>query len=343
MEDDLSHWLNALTALVLFLIGLRLSAFFSGAETGFYRLSLLRLSIDARTGDKPARQLLWFAENPAYFVATCLIGNNVANYLTTAAIGWLALIILEDASERTDILATLLMSPIIFQFGELLPKSVYYLTPMVRLRKDIRWFQYFFRAFILLSYPLVLLTRLFERISAQRHQPAEMVLGRNRLAQLMQHGHAEGVLTDIQSRLTSGLLQLAPQSITSSMTPLPRILGMSDAATHAQLLEFARKYGISGIIVHQEGQPENWYGYIMVSELMGTKQPQSVIRPMPVLNHRISKLVALHQLQCAQATYGVVKQGNGSSEGATLGIVSRNGLIGQFYRPEIAQRSQQIL
>lgn len=328
----MEHLLKAIAAVGLFLVGLRLSAFFSGAETGFYRLSLPRLSIDARAGEKWAKQLLWFSKNPAYFVATCLIGNNVANYLTTAAIGWGALILFTETTEQIDIAATLLMSPIIFQFGELLPKSVYYLTPVKRLQKDIRWFRYFFRAFIFLSYPLVLITRLFEKLSAQKHQPAEIVLGRSRLVQLMQHGHEEGVLTDVQSRLTNGLLQLAPQVVTSSMTPVARILGMSESATREELLVFAKKIGISGIILHRDGQPDNWYYYSMVSELLSAKRTKSVIREMPVINPKSSKLVALHQLQCEQATYGIVR----NSE-KIYGIVARNGLIAQIFRPEMAE------
>ena len=61
--------------------------FFSGAETGFYRVSYLRLSIDAQAGDPVARRILWFCQNPSDFVVTALIGNNVAQYGLTAAVG----------------------------------------------------------------------------------------------------------------------------------------------------------------------------------------------------------------------------------------------------------------
>src|SRR6056300_1297885 len=76
-----------LGTMLLFLVGLRLSAFFSGVETGFYRISVLRLNIDSQAGDKVASRLLWFIQNPSRFVATCLVGNNVANYVTTLAVG----------------------------------------------------------------------------------------------------------------------------------------------------------------------------------------------------------------------------------------------------------------
>ena len=83
----MSGLLPYLGALVLFLIGLRLAAFFSGAETGFYRVSYLRVSIDAQSGDPVAKRILWFCQNPTNFVVTALIGNNVAHYILMVAVG----------------------------------------------------------------------------------------------------------------------------------------------------------------------------------------------------------------------------------------------------------------
>ena len=80
----MSGMLPYLGALALFIACLRLSAFFSGVETGFYRVSYLRVSIDAQSGDPIARRILWFCQNPSDFVITALIGNNVAQYGLTA-------------------------------------------------------------------------------------------------------------------------------------------------------------------------------------------------------------------------------------------------------------------
>ncbi len=48
-------------AFLLFAIGVSLSAFFSGSETGFYRATRIRLTMDAMSGDIVARGLLWLA------------------------------------------------------------------------------------------------------------------------------------------------------------------------------------------------------------------------------------------------------------------------------------------
>ena len=68
---------------MLFLAGMQLSAFFSGSETGFYRVSRLQLTLQKQQGDPVARRLIDFVHRPERFVATTLVGNNVANYLPT--------------------------------------------------------------------------------------------------------------------------------------------------------------------------------------------------------------------------------------------------------------------
>lgn len=330
-------WIESVLAVLLFLIGLRLSAFFSGTETGFYRLSLPRLNIDAQAGDPFAVGLIWFARNPAYFVATCLIGNNVANYLATAAIGLVTAKMIGATSELTEIAVTLFMAPIIFQFGELLPKSIYYLAPEAFLRRDIGWFRMFFRAFFVLSYPLVLLTRQFERLNKQTTQTTDLVLGRSRLVQLMQHGHEEGVLTDVQSRLAGGVLQLAPQRVTGSMIPLSRILGVSEKSSREEMIEFARKFGTAVLPVHRKDRPDDWFGYVIVSQLFNQKSPIT-IHAMPQIDGKSSKLQTLHELQCQHALYGVIIK-----KEDVLGIVARTGLIEQIYRPSVSVQLPNVL
>lgn len=87
-----------LAAFVLFVIAIRMSAFFSGSETGFYRLNRIRLSIEAQTGNVIAKRLLWFSGMPERFVATALVGNNIANYVATLAIGLMAVALLPENS-----------------------------------------------------------------------------------------------------------------------------------------------------------------------------------------------------------------------------------------------------
>ena len=82
--------MTSLTAIVIFVVSMLLSAFFSGSETGLYRIPRLRLVIDSLSGKTWSRVLLWLTNNPSFFVATTLVGNNVANYRTGLSIVLLA-------------------------------------------------------------------------------------------------------------------------------------------------------------------------------------------------------------------------------------------------------------
>lgn len=324
----MTEWMQGLIAFGLFLLGLRLSAFFSGSETGFYRLSIPRLHIDSRTGDIPATRLLWFSRNPSFFVITCLIGNNVANYLISGAVGSGAESLYGGSSETLEVVSTLLMAPVIFQFGELLPKTIYYLVPYSSLRRESRWFQLAYFLFLPVTWPVVQLTKLVERWNGTRSLAPDLQMGRNQLLTLVQHGRSEGVLTDLQTRLANGLLQIAPQNVLHSMIPSSRVLGVSDLSSRKEMLEFARKYGVSAVAVYRGTDESAWYGYAFVAELLLTERELPLIHPMLPFPAETSKLEALHHLQVADASYGAVYR-----DGAVVGVVARNGLVEQIFRP----------
>ncbi len=316
-------------ALLLFLLGLRLSAFYSGTETGFYRVSYLRLTIDAHAGDRVARRLMWFAHHPSYFVATTLVGNNIANYMTTLAIGLAVVSIAPANTGWIEITATLLLTPIVFLFGELLPKNLYYQSPLKFLRRDARWFEVSYRLFYPFTLPLVAITKLFERFSRSASQPLELVLGRSRLVQVLNQGHRAGLLTDVQSRLVNGLMQTAGQIVRDAMTPSARVLGVADTVSREELLETAQRYGLSHVPVRRTGNAGDWYGSVCVAEVAVSREPlKALITTMPEVTETTSKLETLLKLREDRKWFARVV-----AQGVIVGVVNERGLIEQMFRP----------
>lgn len=324
--------MELLFSVLLFGVGLRLSAFFSGGETGFYRLSLPRIGIDAQAGDVVAQRLLWFARHPAYFVATTLIGNNLANYITTFAISLGVLSLVGRVTEAVDIASTLMLSPVIFLFGELLPKNLYYRAPISLLRRDSALFGMFYFLFLPFSWPLVQVTRLLERFNQQSGPRAGVMLGRSRLVQLMSQGRREGLLTDVQTRLAGGVLQLAPQRVVDSMIPADRVLGLEETATRDQLRKFAQDYGTSTVCIRRAESSDGWYAYLRAVDLALDPRPiPALLREMPVFSIDVTKLDAVVQLQAAGSLHGLVVH-----DDRVLGVVNTRGLVEQLFRPVIS-------
>lgn len=325
----------SLGGIVLFSIGLRLSAFFSGNETGFYRVSFPRLTIEAHSGDRAARRLLWFAQRPAYFVATTLVGNNVANYVQTLAIG-LATAALAPGVAGLEIVITLLASPIIFVFGDLVPKSLYYRAPLRLLRRDVPWFVWFFRLFFVVTCPLVQIARIFERLNPEEHQPLSLMVGRSRLMHVLQRGHQEGLLTDSQNRMINGLLQTASQSVRDSVIPADRVLGVPDDTPRAALLDHGRKFGLTNVAVRRASGDRAWYGYVRIVDAAIDRSPlHNLIRTMPRVDVSGSKLEALLALRDAGEVYGAAYDGE-----RFVGVVNQRGLVEQLFRGTQAPAAQ---
>ncbi|NOX55176.1 MAG: DUF21 domain-containing protein [Planctomycetes bacterium] len=320
-------WLDFIGAVALFLLGLRLSAFFSGAETGFYRVSFVRLNIEAHRGDRAAARVLRFARNPPYFLATTLIGNNLANYLTTVAIGIGATVVAAGNVPSVEIISTLLVSPVVFVFGELMPKNLYFRAPNSLLRKDSAAFELFFFLFLPVSLPLIAITRLLERRGGSA-QNAELVLGRKRLVQVLSEGHEHGILTDIQRRMAYGVLHTAAEPVVQSITPLDRVLGLEDDVSKEEVLQFGRRYATPSVILRRAGSEADWYGYVRIADVAISKKPLSaLIRRMPQLDVRSSKLEVLTLLREKGVLHGVVCDGS-----RVVGLINERGLSEQLLR-----------
>ncbi len=325
----MSPFVQLAVACFLFALGLRLSAFFSGAETGFYRASFLRISIDAQAGDAIAKRLLWFARNPSTFVATTLVGNNVANYLTTLAIGLGTFAIFQTNAEWLEILGTLLAAPLVFIGGELLPKNLYYRAPLFLLRRDANRLLGFYYLFLPVSFPLIAISKLFEKLGGGQTQQSGLVLGRNRLVQVLSQGHHEGILTEVQTRLVRGAMNVAGQSVLSATTPSHRVLGLMEGASRVEILDFARRYGITIVPIRKTDDAASWFGYVRVVDVSVSRKPvSSLLYPLPHIPASRGKLEALLELRENDMDCGLVVQGS-----QTVGVVSAHGLVEQLFRP----------
>ncbi|MEM1228342.1 MAG: DUF21 domain-containing protein [Planctomycetota bacterium] len=252
------------TALILLLIGLSLSAFFSGSETGLYRVSRTRLVLDGLSGSAVGRGLVWLINHPAIFVATTLVGNNLANYLTSAAI---VLLVARGTGggAGVELAATVAMTPIVFVFGELLPKHLFYQAPY-RLMRSTQW--YLLAATVVfapVSLVLGLLSSLLQALTGQTPFRLRLVMARGDLDKLLHAGHEAGILAAGQRDLAQSLLDVGSQAaIRFGVTPSRLALvekplsGAIDlpAARHA-----ARRVNHPIVLVQQGGLVVGFYRY----------------------------------------------------------------------------------
>lgn len=154
--------MDIVTTLLIILLCLLLEGFFSGSEIGVVSADQIKLRHKAAKGSKGARLALKMLEKPEWLLSTTLVGTNISivtnTTMTTA-------LMIHLFGENGSFMAIVLAAPLIWVFGEIVPKSVF------QQRADVitPYVIYVLRFFSLLFYPILLifsvLTKLLARLA----------------------------------------------------------------------------------------------------------------------------------------------------------------------------------
>jgi len=309
--------------LMVFLVGLFLSAFFSGSETGFYRATRVRVALDGLSGDLVSRVLLWLTNNPTLFVATALVGNNVANYLTSLAIVMASQRLFGNGPSVADLIAPVIMAPIVFIYGELLPKNLYFHAPNRLLRRG----GLLFVVFGVLCAPIVallwLMGRLLELVIGQSPEGVRLRLARNELQQVFAESEAIGLLCPIQQQLAQAVFAVANEPVARHCIPMSRMTTITEKTTREEALDRARRRQ-SHVILIMSGRPARPTAYMRTADLeLDSGDWQQKVRPLSKLRHTETHIGALIRLHSRQELMAEVTNARGN----TLGVVTKTRLL----------------
>ncbi len=321
-----------LLAALGFLVGCLLSAFFSGSETGFYRVSRVRLVLDGLGGDQISRSLLWLTNNPSLFVATTLIGNNVANYLTSLAIVLAAREIFSESAFLAEIMGPIIFAPIVFVYGELLPKNMFFQAPNRLLRFIGPPFLLFGLLVSPLSALLWALNRGLQTLFGESPEKVRLTLARKELRRVLQEGHDAGILVPAQKSVAHNLFELTQQTAGRFCIPETRVVRVRIGDRRSEVLRLARRHRATHLPV-SEKKSNRLVGYLRVVDLQLHDAPEivsSLLRPMLPIAHSESLVAALINIRSQQAAIAKVV---GEQE-QTLGLIYAEDLIDVIFGGE---------
>ena len=114
------------TELIVMLICLGFSAFFSGTETAFTSFNRTKMKNLASEGNRRAALALDLAENYDKMLTTLLVGNNVVNILLSsmATVYFMKLLMTSSIAEHYATISTAVITIVVLIFGEISPKSL---------------------------------------------------------------------------------------------------------------------------------------------------------------------------------------------------------------------------
>ncbi len=308
-------------AILLVVLGIGLSAFFSGSETGFYRVTRVRLAIDAKSGKLIPRALYWLVTKASLVVATVLIGNNIANYVVSLGLVLLSGQVLAPESQLASAIP-LLVTPVLFVYGELLPKFLFYQAPYRLLRLGAPLMLLCTVLFLPASIFVLLLEAVWSRLMGRETTAPAAARERQELQRVLVEGQEAGVVLPVQRELAQNLFTYGGRPIRSFATPVRALPVVKVDAQRDEVLRVATARG-QGMIGVTTIDGKQLVGCYSVAELLlSDKSP--VVKPKVVGTARATEtsIQVLTRMQSQQCSVVQIFDANQT----LLGIVTKERL-----------------
>lgn len=211
-----------MTKIIIIVVLIFMSAFFSASETAFSTVNKIRLRNYANQGNKRAAKALKIVNDFDKALTAILIGNNIVNIASAS----LATIVFTEKFGASSVgIATLVMTVLVLVFGEIIPKSLAkenaeHFTLGISTVMSILIF--FLKPLILM---FIALKKLVRKVFVKQNQ-ANPSVTEEELKFIIEEIEDEGVLEEQESDLVRSALEFDEISISQILIPRVNIIGV---------------------------------------------------------------------------------------------------------------------
>ena len=240
--------------LVIIVISVFFSAYFSATETAFLSLNKTKLKTMVEKGNKKAEKTLNVAENYDKLISTILIGNNIVNILASSIATLFFVDLLTDmgesnANQMGATISTVVVTVVVLIFGEITPKSI---------AKDVpEKFAMFSTPFI--SLLMVLLTPLNFVFSMWKKLVTKVLRLENdnkmtseELLMIVEEGQQEGAIEEAEGDLLKNAIEFNEKTAEDILTHRVDLEGVPSDASKDDIAEVFTESGYSRILVYED-------------------------------------------------------------------------------------------
>ncbi len=256
--------------LVLFIL---FSSYFSGIEIAVYCINRVRLQYKVDREIRSAKIIKRLLEDPQSLICTILIGNNIMNYLAAATF---TNIMSKNMSQANpELVATLVMAPIMLVFAEVMPKNICQRRADTFLYTASSSVKFFSQLFLPLVYVLKganKIPQLFLKNVSKR----TTIFTPYRLGFFIREGVEEGIISGYQDMMARNIMKLGSIPIMKIMIPLKKTTLVSHDASAEQIRVIAKNVRFSRIPVFK-GLKSNIIGVINLFDFLSVGTEKSTV------------------------------------------------------------------
>ena len=249
---------------VILVILLGLSAFFSSAETALTTVNKIKMRSLADDGNKRAKVVLKLTDNAGKMLSAILIGNNIVNLsasslTTTIAIGF--------GADIAVAIATGIITVLILIFGEIAPKTV----ATINSEKLSLVYAYPIQFIMVVLTPISFLINILARIILfilrvdPNAKPDAMT--EDELRTIVEVSHESGVIEEEEREMINNVFDLGDAKAKDVMVPRVNVVFANVESSYEELIDIFREHKFTRLPVYEE-TTDNVIGTINMKDLL---------------------------------------------------------------------------
>ncbi len=307
---------------LLAILGLGLSAFFSGSETAFLSASRLRIEVLHRRKAKGATTAYHFIQRPETFIVTALVGNNFSNVLFTSLI----VLILRESIQ--DFMLVLVSTSLILIFGEIIPKAIaweYTNHLVISLGRLLQLFKVMFSPLIFLL--IGISNWLMRRFDVSNQKTIPEILTRSDVQKYIYESEQYGVIASQEREIINRIFDLRATRVKETMIPRTDIIAMSINSSIDDLIAKINETGVSRLPIY-DGDIDNIVAVVYAKDLFfNPKELKEIAEEILYVPETKSAFELLKEFQQQKMSIAVVLD----EYGGTAGLVTLEDIIEELF------------
>lgn len=254
--------------LILLVILLVMSGFFSMSETALMALSKIRIRHMVDEGVKGAKLVEKLSEDPSKLLGAILIGNNIVNIGASA----LATSIAVKAIGESGVgLVTIIMTILVLIFGEITPKSIAKQKSeevALKVSKPINLVVKLFKPFI---YVFTAISGVFIKILGGDPKATEPFITEEELKTMVGVSEEEGVLENVEKEMIFNVFGFADAQVKDVMVQRVDVVAVDVNSTYDEVINIIKVEQFSRIPVYNQNI-DDVIGILNVKDLIIASQ-----------------------------------------------------------------------
>ena len=312
--------------LIIILLCVVMSAYFSATETAFNTFNKIRVKNLAEKGNRKASRAIELAEDYDTLISTILIGNNIVNILAAslATIFFKELLEGGSAEQFYTAISTAVMTLLVLTFGEICPKTIAKQSP----DKFVIFATPLISALVVLFKPLSAIFKTLQNLLSKIFKADEdQGMTEEELISIIEEAAEDGNIDEEESTLIKSAIEFNELEVGDIFTPRIDITAVRSDITKEELAKVFTESGYSRIPIYDDDL-DNIHGIVYYKDFFSdahtTGIPISeIIKPVMYVTKTQKINDLLKDLQEKQMHLAVVTDEYGS----TAGIVTLEDIL----------------